>query len=77
MDKFTHDSANKTMVDLIFSNVAQIDKYSNSSDEIVYEATLDSKEASKINWDLDKTRVMMHVFRGIFRGIYINLIKKI
>jgi hypothetical protein len=48
------------------------DKYGNTSDGMVYRATLTTDDASQINWSLDKATLELQILPGVWDLDYVN-----
>ncbi len=46
------------------------DKYGNASDQKVYESTLDSDTAKKVNWNSDKASLELEILPGVWTTDY-------
>jgi hypothetical protein len=48
------------------------DKYGNTSDGIVYRSTLDIDDASKINWNADKSTLELQILPGVWSTDFVS-----
>jgi hypothetical protein len=67
-----YTSSQKIEIATVTGYLPVTDKYGNTSDGIVYRATLDTDNASKINWGADKATLELQILPGVWDTDFVN-----